>query len=105
MNVSATSVYYVWPYGMQGITSIRAYDVKNTKHMKLANLLDGNNTACILFQHVSRWLSFRLDLAAAVCVTVTALLVVLFHNHIAPGIAGMLVRLLYFLSHVRAQDK
>lgn len=81
------------PCGMQGITSIRAYNVTNMKRMELANLLDGNNSACILFQHVSRWLSFRLDLAATVCVTVTALLVVLFHDHIEPGIAGMLLTL------------
>ncbi|MCO5582210.1 hypothetical protein L7F22_036101 [Adiantum nelumboides] len=76
---------------LQGLTTIRAYGAEETIHTRLANLLDGNNSANILFQHVSRWLSFRLDLAAAVCVTVTALLVVLLQDHIAPGIAGVIL--------------
>ncbi|MCO5581786.1 hypothetical protein L7F22_035675 [Adiantum nelumboides] len=76
---------------LQGLTTIRAYRAEETIRTRLANLLDGNNSANILFQHVSRWLSFRLDLAAAVCVTVTALLVVLLQDRIAPGIAGVIL--------------
>ncbi|KAH7302235.1 hypothetical protein KP509_23G061900 [Ceratopteris richardii] len=76
---------------LQGLTSIRAYKMEENMNKRLANLLDRNNSAVILFQHVSRWLSFRLDLAAAFCVTVTAFLVVMLHDHIAPGIAGVIL--------------
>lgn len=57
-------------------------------HDQFLAMIDANHRAFILFVHSSRWLGIRLDFAAAICVSVAALLVVLLRNSISPGLAG-----------------
>jgi hypothetical protein len=78
----------------QGITSVRAYGAEKRMHNHFIHLIDANHRAFIMFVHSSRWLGVRLDFVAAICVTVTALLVVLRRHSIGPGLAGLLFLLL-----------
>lgn len=54
-------------------------------------MIDVNHRCYILFVHGSRWLGVRLDLLAALCVTVAAACVLILRNHIAAGIAGVVL--------------
>jgi len=57
-------------------------------HDQFLGMIDANHRAFILFVHSSRWLGVRLDFAAAVCVAVASLLIVLLRHSISPGLAG-----------------
>lgn len=73
----------------QGIASVRAFGVEKRMHDQFLGMIDANHRAFILFVHSSRWLGIRLDFAAAICVSVASLLVVLLRDKISPGLAGM----------------
>lgn len=71
---------------------MRAYGVEREMHDHFRDLLDANNRAYILFVHTSRWLGVRLDFAAALCLTTSALLSVLLRHKISPGYIGNLAQ-------------
>lgn len=51
-------------------------------------MIDANHRAYVLFVHAGRWFGVRLDFAAASCVALAALLVVLLRHSLSPGLAG-----------------
>ena len=54
-------------------------------------MIDANHRAYVLFVHAGRWFGVRLDFAAASCVAVAALLVVLLRHSLSSGLAGTLL--------------
>jgi hypothetical protein len=91
-------IFFEFEMMYQGITSVRAYGAEKRMHNHFIHLIDANHRAFIMFVHSSRWLGVRLDFVAAICVTLTALLVVLRRHSIGPGLAGLLFLLLLSLS-------
>ncbi|MCO5601045.1 hypothetical protein L7F22_055162 [Adiantum nelumboides] len=76
---------------LPGVTSIRAYGQEAQVHDEFSRFIDANHRAYILFVHLSQWFALRLDFAATICITMTALLVVLLRHSIAPGLAGVVL--------------
>jgi hypothetical protein len=74
-----------------GVDSVRAYKAEERFKALFEALIDVNHRCYILFVHGSRWLGVRLDLLAALCVTVAATCVLVLRNHLAPGIAGVVL--------------
>jgi hypothetical protein len=64
-----------WSAFHQGIASVRAFGGEKKMHDQFLAMIDTNHRAFILFVHSSRWLGIRLDFAAAICVSVAALLI------------------------------
>jgi hypothetical protein len=91
-------IFFEFEMMYQGIASVRAYGAEKRMHNHFIHLIDANHRAFIMFVHSSRWLGVRLDFVAAICVTLTALLVVLRRHSIGPGLAGLLFLLLLSLS-------
>jgi hypothetical protein len=91
-------IFFKFEMMYQGITSVRAYGAEKRMHNHFIHLIDANHRAFIMFVHSSRWLGVRLDFVAAICVTLTSLLVVLRRHSIGPGLAGLLFLLLLSLS-------
>jgi ABC-type multidrug transport system fused ATPase/permease subunit len=84
-------IFFEFEMMYQGITSVRAYGAEKRMHNHFIHLIDANHRAFIMFVHSSRWLGVRLDFVAAICVTLTALLVVLRRHSIGPGLAGVVL--------------
>jgi hypothetical protein len=76
---------------ISGVDSVRAYKAEERFKALFEALIDVNHRCYILFVHGSRWLGVRLDLLAALCVTVAATCVLVLRNHLAPGIAGVVL--------------
>jgi ABC-type multidrug transport system fused ATPase/permease subunit len=84
-------IFFEFEMMYQGIASVRAYGAEKRMHNHFIHLIDANHRAFIMFVHSSRWLGVRLDFVAAICVTLTALLVVLRRHSIGPGLAGVVL--------------
>ncbi|MCO5609707.1 hypothetical protein L7F22_063939 [Adiantum nelumboides] len=96
-GISRSPIFAYFTQTLQGVTSIRAYGEEAKAHDEFSRFIDANHRAYILIVHLSRWFALRLDFAATICITMTALLVVLLRHSIAPGLAGVvLVRSLQF---------
>lgn len=90
-GLSRSPMYAHFSQTLQGIASVRAFGAEKKMHDQFLAMIDANHRAFILFVHSSRWLGIRLDFAAAICVSVAALLVVLLRNTISPGLAGVVL--------------
>ncbi|BBN10831.1 protein MpABCC10 [Marchantia polymorpha subsp. ruderalis] len=90
-GISRSPTYAHFSQTLQGIASVRAYNMEAAMLDHFRDLMDANHRAYILFVHTSRWLGVRLDYCAAVCVTVTALLAVLLRHKISPGLLGVVL--------------
>ncbi|KAH7427040.1 hypothetical protein KP509_10G027600 [Ceratopteris richardii] len=90
-GISRSPIYAHFVQTFQGIVSVRAFEVQSRMHDQFASLIDTNNRAYILFVHVSRWLGIRLDFCAALCVTVSAALVIFLRHSLASGLAGVVL--------------
>lgn len=67
---------------------MRAYGAADRFLDQFLDMTDTNHRAYIVFVHAGRWLGVRLDLCAAVAVTVTAMCVVMLRDSLAAGLAG-----------------
>lgn len=83
--------FIVSNFSISGVDSVRAYKAEERFKALFEALIDVNHRCYILFVHGSRWLGVRLDLLAALCVTVAATCVLVLRNHLAPGIAGVVL--------------
>lgn len=75
----------------QGISSVRAFGTEKRMCDQFMAMIDANHRAYVLFVHAARWFGVRLDFAAASCVALAALLVVLLRHSLSSGLAGTLL--------------
>eukprot|EP00850_Spirogloea_muscicola_P011143 SM000068S20575 [mRNA] locus=s68:197067:208001:- [translate_table: standard] len=90
-GTTRSPIYAHFSQTLSGVASIRAYGVQDRFLELFVALIDANHRAYILFVHASRWLGIRLDFCAAVCVTVTAVCVLLLRDSLAAGLAGVVL--------------
>ncbi|GAQ87187.1 ATP-binding cassette transporter subfamily C [Klebsormidium nitens] len=90
-GTTRSPVFALFGAALQGVDSVRAYCAQERFKALFEALIDVNHRCYILFVHGSRWLGVRLDLLAALCVTVAAACVLILRNHIAAGIAGVVL--------------
>ncbi|KAG0612580.1 hypothetical protein M758_6G039100 [Ceratodon purpureus] len=90
-GLSRSPMYAHLAQTLQGIASVRAFGAEKRMHDQFIAMIDANHRAFILFVHASRWLGIRLDFAAAICVSIVSLLVVLLRHSISPGLAGVVL--------------
>ncbi|CAM6123349.1 unnamed protein product [Calypogeia fissa] len=88
-TLSRSPIYTNISQIFQGITSVRAYGKESEMHDRFRDYIDTKHRACILYIHACRWLGIRLDLAASISLTLTALLAVLFRHSVSPGLIGV----------------
>eukprot|EP00850_Spirogloea_muscicola_P013866 SM000096S24895 [mRNA] locus=s96:433181:441538:+ [translate_table: standard] len=90
-GTTRSPIYAHFSQTLSGVASIRAYGVQDRFLALFVALIDANHRAYILFVHAGRWLGIRLDFCAAVCVTVTAVCVLLLRHSLAAGLAGVVL--------------
>ncbi|XP_063967311.1 ATP-binding cassette sub-family C member 5-like [Lytechinus pictus] len=74
-----------------GLPTIHAYGKTNDVITKFVDLLNTNAYPLMLFRMANRWAGARLELLVIFVVTITNLLVVLYHGKIPPSTAGFAV--------------
>ncbi|XP_047437487.1 ATP-binding cassette sub-family C member 12 isoform X2 [Mugil cephalus] len=89
-NISRSPCISLTTSTLQGLSTIHAYNIRES-HIKLfKELNDINSNQYLLFQSGTRWLSFWLDFMAAVMSLSVALFVVLISNEtISPSMKGL----------------
>ncbi|XP_019731916.1 multidrug resistance-associated protein 9 [Hippocampus comes] len=89
-NISRSPCICLTTSTLQGLSTIHAYDMKDSHIQLFKSLNDINSNYYMLFNAGTRWLSFRLDLMAALTTLFVALIVVLISNeHISPSLKGL----------------
>ncbi|TIC03893.1 P-loop containing nucleoside triphosphate hydrolase protein [Wallemia mellicola] len=72
---------------LNGVVSIRAYSATNIFQNRVFQLIDENNAGFLMLWITNRWLSLRIDVAAAFISLTTAIFLLLDKN-ISPSMAG-----------------
>ncbi|XP_068614033.1 ATP-binding cassette sub-family C member 12-like [Brachionichthys hirsutus] len=81
-NISRSPVISLSTSTLQGLSTIHAYNIRDSHIEKFKTLNDINSNQYLLFQSGTRWLSFWLNLMAAVIGLVVSLFVVLSDNEV-----------------------
>ncbi|XP_068614030.1 ATP-binding cassette sub-family C member 12-like [Brachionichthys hirsutus] len=81
-NISRSPVISLSTSTLQGLSTIHAYNIRDSHIEKFKTLNDINSNQYLLFQSGTRWLSFWLDFMAAVIGLVVSLFVVLSDNEV-----------------------
>eukprot|EP00057_Strongylocentrotus_purpuratus_P035150 XP_797907.3 PREDICTED: multidrug resistance-associated protein 5 isoform X1 [Strongylocentrotus purpuratus] len=74
-----------------GLATIHAYDKTDDVITKFVDLLDVNAYPLMLFRMANRWAGARLELLVVLMVTITNLMVVLYHGKLPASTAGFAV--------------
>ncbi|XP_041482654.1 multidrug resistance-associated protein 5-like isoform X2 [Lytechinus variegatus] len=74
-----------------GLTTIHAYEKTNDVITRFVDLLNVNAYPLMLFRMATRWAGARLEVLVVLVITLTNLLVVIYHGQISPSIAGLAV--------------
>ncbi|XP_028258102.1 multidrug resistance-associated protein 9-like [Parambassis ranga] len=81
-NISRSPCMSLTTSTLQGLSTIHAYDIRDS-HIKLfKSLTDFHSNNYMLYQSGARWFSFRLDCMASIVTMLVALLVVLTSNEV-----------------------
>ncbi|TIA94369.1 hypothetical protein E3P81_00118 [Wallemia ichthyophaga] len=72
---------------LNGVVSIRAYAATNRFQNRVFELLDENNAGFLMLWYTNRWLSLRIDVAAAM-ISLTTAIFLLLDKSISPSMAG-----------------
>ncbi|XP_049573002.1 ATP-binding cassette sub-family C member 12 [Syngnathus scovelli] len=89
-NVSRSPCISLTTSTLQGLTTIHAYNMRDSHITLFKYLNDENSNHYMLFNAGIRWLSFKLDLMAATLALFVALFVVLSSNdYISPSLKGL----------------
>jgi ABC-type multidrug transport system fused ATPase/permease subunit len=81
-SVARSPIYSLFDSTLNGLTTIRAFKVKDDFVQSFLNKLDVNTRACIVMQSVTHWFGLRLDLMATVFGVFIAVLSVIRRNHV-----------------------
>ena len=76
-STSRSPIYALFTETLEGLTTIRAYQVEKVRRKKCCSLLDKNQQAFFLKASANCWLAVRLEFAGACIVTMCALFAVL----------------------------
>ncbi|XP_051918403.1 ATP-binding cassette sub-family C member 12 isoform X2 [Hippocampus zosterae] len=89
-NISRSPCICLTTSTLQGLSTIHAYDMKDSHIQLFMSLNDINSNYYLLFNAGTRWLSYRLNLMAVLMTFFVALIVVLISNeHISPSLKGL----------------
>ncbi|KAG8163311.1 hypothetical protein KVR01_006608 [Diaporthe batatas] len=90
-SVFRSTVFAKFGEGLSGVSSIRAYGLKDRFITDLRNAIDEMNAAYYLTFSNQRWLSVRLDAIGNALVFTTGILVVTERFNVQPSIAGLVL--------------
>jgi ABC-type multidrug transport system fused ATPase/permease subunit len=88
-SVTRSPVYTLFSSSLDGLTSIRAFDVQADFLNKFIQRVDTNSQAYFLLLSTARWFGLRLDFVISLFILVTATLVVSLRHQIDPSIAAL----------------
>jgi len=98
-SILRSSVFAKFGEGLSGISSIRAYGLKDRFITDLRNSIDDMDSAYYLTYSNQRWLSVRLDLVGTCLIFTTGILVVTSRFSVPPSIGGLVLS--YILATVQ----
>uniref|UniRef100_A0A3Q2WVD8 ATP-binding cassette, sub-family C (CFTR/MRP), member 12 n=1 Tax=Haplochromis burtoni TaxID=8153 RepID=A0A3Q2WVD8_HAPBU len=91
-NISRSPCISLTTSTLQGLSTIHAYNTRNSHIEMFKSLNDINSNHFLLFHSGTRWLSFWLDFMAAIMTLLVSLFVVLSSNDfIAPSLKGLAI--------------
>jgi ABC-type multidrug transport system fused ATPase/permease subunit len=88
-SVARSPVYALFSSSLDGLTSIRAFDVQGDFLNMFMERIDTNSRAYFFLVAAARWFGLRLDLMTSLLTLVTAILVVALRDQIDPSAAAL----------------
>lgn len=88
-SVTRSPIYTLFSSSIDGLTSIRAYDVREQFLDMFIERIDTNSRAYFIVSATGRWFGLRLDFIASLLTLVTALLAVALRHQIDPSAAAL----------------
>ncbi|CAF3390148.1 unnamed protein product [Rotaria socialis] len=88
-SVTRSPIYTLFSSSLDGLTSIRAFDVQSDFLNKFIEKIDTNSRAYFLLFATARWFGLRLDILASLLTLVTAILAVFLRHQIDPSAAAL----------------
>jgi ATP-binding cassette subfamily C (CFTR/MRP) protein 4 len=88
-SVTRSPVYTLFSSSLNGLTSIRAFQVEENFKQTFIDRIDANTRAYLTMMSATFWLGFRLNCIAGLFVLVTALLSVTIHNQMKPAFVAL----------------
>ncbi len=86
--MSRSPIYADFSAALEGLTTLRAYQLQTQFNLSFWNQIDTNTTSWFSFLMVSRWLGFRLDLISTILVVCMVFLSAGLKNTIDVGLLG-----------------
>ncbi|CAF4939985.1 unnamed protein product, partial [Rotaria sp. Silwood1] len=88
-SVTRSPVYALFSSSLDGLTSIRAFNVQEQFLNMFIERIDTNSRAYFLLFATARWFGLRLDIVASLLTLITALLAVVLRHQIDPSAAAL----------------
>ncbi|CAF3273130.1 unnamed protein product [Rotaria sp. Silwood2] len=88
-NVTRSPIYALFSSSLDGLTSIRAFNVQGDFLNMFMERIDTNSRAYFILFATARWFGLRLDLVASLLTLVTAILAVVLRHRIDPSAAAL----------------
>jgi len=88
-SVTRSPIYTLFSSSLNGLTSIRAFDVQEDFLNMFVERIDTNARASFILFSTTHWFGIRLDLMASLLTLVTAVLGIALHHQIDPSIAAL----------------
>ncbi|CAF3345421.1 unnamed protein product [Rotaria sp. Silwood2] len=88
-SVTRSPIYALFSSSLDGLTSIRAFDVQGDFLNMFMERIDSNSRAYFILFTAARWFGLRLDLMTSLLTLVTAILAVALRHQIDPSAAAL----------------
>ncbi|CAF3899112.1 unnamed protein product [Rotaria sordida] len=88
-SVTRSPIYALFSSSLDGLTSIRAFEVQADFLNMFMERIDNNSRAYFIFFTAERWFGLQLDLMTSLVTLVTAILAVILHDKIDPSTAAL----------------
>jgi ATP-binding cassette subfamily C (CFTR/MRP) protein 4 len=88
-SVTRSPIYTLFSSSLDGLTSIRAFDIQDDFLNMFIERIDTNSRAYFLLSATGRWFGLRLDLMASLLTLATALLAIALRHQIEPSAAAL----------------
>ena len=88
-SVTRSPIYNLFSSSLDGLTSIRAFNVQDDFLNMFIERIDTNSRAYFILTATGRWFGVRLDLMASLLTLVTATLVIVLRHQIDPSAAAL----------------